>query len=155
MSIKEHIEDIDFRNHAERQKSWRNDFIKWHREIRKALREDPFNDRLAGQLTMLSSVLWYLLSPKEYKAVIAGKIFVDQDKLTRTQKKLFVSMNAFNGSSHCDKRDGIKVYESYMKRAKPAYQKIAYDNPKLAHAIAYNIAVAAETYQQIPVEETA
>lgn len=63
---KEHLKDIDFRSHEVRSKSAKEDFIKWYEE----LQNRPRTERIEGQLSMLSSVLWYLLSPKEYKKLI-------------------------------------------------------------------------------------
>lgn len=143
-NIQKHLDDIDFRNHEERQRAWRTDFKKWYRDIWRAYRADPDNDRLGGQLTMLSSVLWYLLEPKEYKALVRGKVFIDQAKFSPEQKKLFTSMMAFNGSPHCDHTSGRTVLDSYVERAKPMYLNILAHEENLAKAIAHNIAAGAE-----------
>lgn len=62
--IKEaHLKDIDFRTHAVRQSHALEDFKKWYDEL-EAVEQ---TERIQGQITILSSVLWYLMDPKEYK----------------------------------------------------------------------------------------
>jgi hypothetical protein len=138
-NIAQHLDDIDFRNHEERQKAWRKDFKVWYKDLWESARANPNDERIAGQLTMLSSVLWYLLEPKEYKALVRGKIYIDQTKFSPQQKKLFISMMAFKGSPYCDKTSARSVLTSYMQRAKPMYADIAIEENGLAKSIAHNI----------------
>lgn len=139
-----HIDDIDLRTHEERQKSWRKDFMQWYEDLQSYRKKNGVSDeRVEGQLTMLSSVLWYLLDPKQYKALVKGKIYIDQSKLTAEQKKLFTSMMAFNGSPYCDKSSARTVLVSYIQRAKTSYKDLAVEHTKLARAISYNISAGA------------
>lgn len=65
--IKEaHLKDIDFRTKSERKKQMIPDFIEWYEDLiaHQAL---GYSERTQGQLTMLTSVLWYLLPEKDYK----------------------------------------------------------------------------------------
>lgn len=66
MIKEDHLKDIDFRTRAERQKDMIPDFMEWYEDLiaHQAL---TYSERTQGQLTMLSSVLWYLLPEKDYK----------------------------------------------------------------------------------------
>lgn len=66
MIKEDHLKDIDFRTRAERQKAAIPDFKEWYQDLiaHQAL---GYSERTQGQLTMLSSVLWYLLPEKDYK----------------------------------------------------------------------------------------
>jgi hypothetical protein len=66
----EHIKDIDFRTREERQKQALPDFVEWYKDLAKKSEEEGYSDLLQGQLTMLSSVLWYLLPEKDYKKLV-------------------------------------------------------------------------------------
>lgn len=65
----EHLKDIDFRTHAVRQSQSLEDFKSWYEEL--AVVEKT--ERIQGQITILSSVLWYLMDPKEYKKFMKVK----------------------------------------------------------------------------------
>lgn len=66
--IQDHIKDVDFRTREERQKVCLPEFIGWYSN----LVSQPYSERNQGQLTMLSSVLWYLLPVKEYKKLVTS-----------------------------------------------------------------------------------
>lgn len=71
--IKEaHLKDIDFRSREERQKSAITEFKEWYEDL-VAHQALEYSERTQGQLTMLSSVLWYLLPEKDYKKLIRLK----------------------------------------------------------------------------------
>ena len=63
----DHPADIDFRNHSARTARAKEDFVSRYNELQGRIVSHGCSDRLSGQITMLSSVLWYLLSPQEYK----------------------------------------------------------------------------------------
>ncbi len=67
-----HLRDIDFRSREERQKMALVDFKNWY-ETLLANQDLAFSERTQGQLTMLSSVLWYLLPESEYKELTSKK----------------------------------------------------------------------------------
>lgn len=73
-NITDHLDDIDFRNHAERQKSAIPDFMNWYDSLYQVVRKDPNNVRISAQLAILSAVLWYLMEPKQYKRFMKGKL---------------------------------------------------------------------------------
>jgi hypothetical protein len=58
----EHLKDIDFRKREVRQADHINEFKNWYNE----LANRPYTETTQAQLTMLSSVLWYLLPKKDY-----------------------------------------------------------------------------------------
>lgn len=62
-----HLRDIDFRTREQRSKEAISDFKQWYQDLHIQVRLQP-DERLEGQLTMLSVVLWYLLLASEYKA---------------------------------------------------------------------------------------
>lgn len=66
MIKEDHLKDIDFRSRAERSKQMIPDFKKWYEDL-VAHQALSYSERTQGQLTMLSSVLWYLLPEKDYK----------------------------------------------------------------------------------------
>ncbi len=66
---KEHLKDIDFRTREVRQEGAIKDFKQWYVQ----LASQPYSDRIQGQLSMLSSVLWYLLPANEYKKLVTSK----------------------------------------------------------------------------------
>lgn len=136
-----HLADIDFRKWEERHAAIKEDLSKFYRKVWQAAMDDPLNERLQGQLTAISTALWYLLDPKEYKALVRGKRFIDQAELNPEQKRLFISLNAFNGSPHCDHDSWDTVLTTYLMRAKPMYKDLVKKYPKLAEDIAFNIAV--------------
>lgn len=71
--IKEaHLKDIDFRSRAERQKQMIPDFIEWYEDLI-AHQAISYSERIQGQLTMLTSVLWYLLPEKDYRKLTRRK----------------------------------------------------------------------------------
>ena len=74
--IQEHLQDIDFRSKEERSKQIIPDLISWYNSLidNKDLMKDQ---RLQGQATMLSSVLWYLLPSKDYKKLMKLKPIAD------------------------------------------------------------------------------
>ncbi len=74
--IQEHLQDIDFRSKEERSKQIIPDLISWYNSLidNKDLMKDQ---RLQGQVTMLSSVLWYLLPSKDYKKLMKLKPIAD------------------------------------------------------------------------------
>lgn len=147
-NIKKHLDDIDFRTQEERSKSWKDDFLAWHKDISQTMKVHGYNDMLAGQLTMLSSVLWYLLPPKEYKALVRGRVFIDQDQFTPAQKRLYLSMQAFGGSKYCDKTDDVSVAGSYITRMRGVNKgymaDLFFDNKELGYRIANNIVADSE-----------
>lgn len=140
-NIAKHLDDIDFRTWEERHEAVKEDLVEWYRQIWQACMDDPFNERLSGQLAAISVALWYLLDPKEYKALKHGKRYIDQSELNAEQKRLFISLNAFNGSPYCDHDSWDTVLTSYLLRAKPMYQALVKKYPKLAEDVAFNIAV--------------
>jgi hypothetical protein len=62
-----HLQNIDFRTREQRSKEAIDDFKQWYRDLHVQVCLKP-DERLEGQLTMLSAVLWYLLPASEYKA---------------------------------------------------------------------------------------
>lgn len=66
MIKEEHLKDIDFRTKAQRKKEMVSDFKEWYEDLiaHQAL---SYSERTQGQLTMLTSVLWYILPEKDYK----------------------------------------------------------------------------------------
>lgn len=62
----EHLQDIDFRTKAERQVSIIPDITGWYETLIRS-QTNNFSDIVQAQITMLSSVLWYLLPEKDYK----------------------------------------------------------------------------------------
>lgn len=141
-----HLDDIDFRRHAERSEAWKEDFLAWHASLHKAIKRDGSSDLLYGQLMMLSHVLWYLLEPKEYLALTRNKIYIDQKTLTPDQKKLYTSMQAFKGSPHCIRSSINTVLISYSQRmadiGKHQMANLALVEEELATKIAANMVVA-------------
>lgn len=70
MSAQDHVVDIDFRSWQARHDAATSDFISWYEELSRRIDSEGLTERLSGQITMLSSVLWYLLTPKEYKKLV-------------------------------------------------------------------------------------
>lgn len=71
-NILQHIADIDFRTKEERQRHALDDFKGWY----DALYDQQllsYSDLAQAQLTLLSSILWYLMPDKEYKKFLKRK----------------------------------------------------------------------------------
>lgn len=68
-----HLPDIDFRSWEQRHTEAIPDFISWYNELQDFAEKYGYDERIAGQLTILSSVLWYLLPPKDYKKLTKHK----------------------------------------------------------------------------------
>lgn len=64
----DHLKDVDFRTREVRQQMAIGDFKRWYRQLASM----PASDRITGQLTMLSSVLWYLLPKNEYENLVTS-----------------------------------------------------------------------------------
>ena len=62
---KEHIKDIDFRSREQRQATSLDTFVEWYEELQTKLNHS-YDDRTAGQLEILSAVLWHILPVYEY-----------------------------------------------------------------------------------------
>jgi hypothetical protein len=71
-NVQDHIDDIDFRSWDARNAQALQDFVKWYKILTKE-RSEGISERLEGQITMLSSVLWYMLPPAEYKRLVGHK----------------------------------------------------------------------------------
>ena len=71
--IQDHLDDIDFRTWSERSKSATEDFVNWYNQLHEYADSHDYDERIQGQLLMLSSVLWYLLDPKDYKKLVKLK----------------------------------------------------------------------------------
>ena len=108
-NIEKHLDDIDFRTQAERSKAWKEDFLAWHKDLTQTLKVNGYSAPIQAQLNMLSSVLWYLLPPKEYKALVRGRIFIDTEKFTPAEHALYRSLQAFGGSEYCVKTDNVEL----------------------------------------------
>lgn len=65
MAKKEHLKDINWSSRKERRENHIEDFKNWYR----VLSNQPYSERINGQLTILSVVLWYLTEDDKYKAV--------------------------------------------------------------------------------------
>jgi hypothetical protein len=65
-NILQHLGDIDFRKRENRQENAIEDFKEWYEDL-VVSQELDYSERVQGQLTMLSSILWYLLPPADYK----------------------------------------------------------------------------------------
>lgn len=65
--VADHLADIDFRTWDERHKNAVDDFIDWYNQLHEYQSRHDYDDRIQAQITVLSSVLWYLLPPKQYK----------------------------------------------------------------------------------------
>lgn len=74
--IEDHLADIDFRKKEVRQANHVEEFKKWYNELQKYATHHDLDERIQGQLTMLSAVLWHLLSTKDYKKVHETKIII-------------------------------------------------------------------------------
>lgn len=71
-NIQEHLDDIDFRSREVRRASKAQTYKDWYDQLYEfSLRYD--DERIQGQLTMLSAVLWHELPKSEYKKFIAIK----------------------------------------------------------------------------------
>lgn len=68
---KDHLKDVDFRTREVRQLEALEDFKRWYESLVVVKRP---SDRLQGQLTMLSAVLWHLLPPSDYKKLVTRKM---------------------------------------------------------------------------------
>lgn len=66
MGTEDHLADIDFRTKEARQANNLEEFKNWYNEL-SGYSERHYNPRIQGQLTMLSAVLWHLMSTKDYK----------------------------------------------------------------------------------------
>ena len=77
-----HLADIDFRTREKRQADKLTTYLEWYSH----LSQNPaigYDERLQGQLTMLSSVLWHELPKAEYKKLMKiSKPKIDQQKTT-------------------------------------------------------------------------
>ena len=62
----EHLKDIDFRSREERQKHLIPDLKEWYEDLQ-GHQSLHFSPTVQAQITMLSSILWYLLPEKDYK----------------------------------------------------------------------------------------
>lgn len=62
---KEHLKDIDFRTREQRQATSTDTFIEWYEELQTRL-ENNYDERIAGQLEILSAVLWHILPLSDY-----------------------------------------------------------------------------------------
>lgn len=69
----EHLKDIDFRKREVRQADYVNEFTNWYNELFEYSQNHDYNQTVQAQLTMLSSVLWYLLPAKDYKKLTKHK----------------------------------------------------------------------------------
>lgn len=72
MSTQQHLADIDFRTREQRQSTRLETYIDWYNQLSEYLSRHD-DERLQGQLTMLSSVLWHELPKSEYKKLVTGK----------------------------------------------------------------------------------
>lgn len=66
MAVKDHLKDIDFRSREERQKNMIPDLISWYEDLQ-AHQSLGYSEFIQAQITMLSSILWYLLPEKDYR----------------------------------------------------------------------------------------
>lgn len=57
-------------------------FKQWYLMLCRQLAADPDNERIHGQVTMLSSVLFMLLPEKEYKGLTTDENLSDAESLT-------------------------------------------------------------------------
>lgn len=64
--ILQHIKDIDFRTKEARQEHAVDDFKDWYNDLQ-AHQSIAYSETTQAQLSLLSSVLWYLMPHKEYK----------------------------------------------------------------------------------------
>lgn len=69
----EHLKDIDFRKREVRQADYINEFTNWYNELFEHSQNHDYNQTVQAQLTMLSSVLWYLLPKKDYNKLVKHK----------------------------------------------------------------------------------
>lgn len=67
----DHLIDIDFRTREVRQASSLEELTRWYLKLSYLQNTEGYDDFLQGQMTMLSSVLWYLLPANEYKKLTA------------------------------------------------------------------------------------
>lgn len=67
------MEERDYRSRKERSLYPELEITKWYQNVLEAATKDPNNQRLMGQLTALSAVLWLLLPEKEYKKLTTAK----------------------------------------------------------------------------------
>lgn len=65
---KEHLKDIDFRTREQRQSTSTETFVEWYNELVSRI-EYKYDDRTAGQLEILSAVLWHILPVYEYNSL--------------------------------------------------------------------------------------
>lgn len=143
MSIKQHLADIDFRTHAERQGNAKEDFVSWYHELNERIKIHGYTDLLRGQKTMLSSVLWYILDPKEYKALVQGKEYIDVERLFPDQKKLYRSLMGWAQNYKWDYKDKKSILDDY-KLIKPAMAELVDKYKELSIKIAHNILASKE-----------
>lgn len=68
-STEQHLKDIDFRPWQERHENRLETYKQWYTMLLNV----PQDERIAGQLTMLSAVLWHELPEKEYKKLTTVK----------------------------------------------------------------------------------
>lgn len=68
--IEEHLKDIDFRKREVRQATHKETFIDWYNQLYEYSSRHDYDPLIQGQLTMLSSVLWYLLPKQDYKKLV-------------------------------------------------------------------------------------
>ena len=72
-NISDHVADIDFRSREVRQASKIEDFTDWYLELSEYSDNHDYDPWIQGQLTMLSSMLWYLLPERDYKKLTRRK----------------------------------------------------------------------------------
>ena len=68
--IEDHLADIDFRKKEVRQANYLEEFKNWYNELYEYSESHEYNERIQGQLALLSAVLWHLLPTKDYKKFI-------------------------------------------------------------------------------------
>ncbi len=71
-NIQEHLDDVDFRSREQRQANRKETYIDWYNQLSECLLGHD-DERLQGQLTMLSAILWHELTPNEYKKLTTSK----------------------------------------------------------------------------------
>ena len=60
------------RTREERAENAKQEIIAWYKDVQKAATQNP-TDRLMGQLTAFSAVLWLLLPEEEYKKLTTAE----------------------------------------------------------------------------------
>lgn len=72
MAVQDHLKDIDFRSRTERQKHIKEDLSEWYKDLQ-AHQSLAYSETTQAQITMLSSILWYLLPEKDYRKLTRRK----------------------------------------------------------------------------------